>query len=579
MPNLRHLTVRCPGQDPRDRGRRSIVDYALISLRIAVERAPLGKLHKLSLSSVHPAAFCYLRHTQGFGSVPSAGRRWSQIRKLSISVESSSDLYAASSASSAPPPPGLDLLKIMDDYVRFFAPGLDKFSFAWVGPRGPCPVSLSTVDDALSLAGPPGSLSRKLFHEVTSPMSPLPTRPPRPPIRFPRLRHLRIRNAAISAPQLGDLIRSHSRTVKGFDFDNVVLAGAGAGKGRGSWDEALAPLSRDPCWAARSSGAVAASASASASASSPSLVAGESDEELSCPSAAVEAASRELLQLDLGWLAVGREEGHGVEGLADDGADDTVGFTAKLRRTRTRRRRREDHDGGGGSGSSSARGHDTPESRLPRLPRSPPSPSPPPPPPPPAPSPSSSSSSSSPSSSRHHHQSQTRKPSKRKLKPAPASGPDARPRPVAPTHSPPTPKPIIITAPILASDPHPVLLQPTVYDPSRRRRRRSSSSSGITSVQRNLEQEEAHRRLAQDPDARVSALRKAKQAVLCKLSREFCAKRTREADTVAAACRLVACREWTAGGGDGLAARDTLLEDGMRCESQSAVVPLMLCRS
>ena len=57
MPNLRHLTISCPGQEAGMRYRRDCVDYALISLRIALERAPLLKLEKLSLSNIH-AAVC-----------------------------------------------------------------------------------------------------------------------------------------------------------------------------------------------------------------------------------------------------------------------------------------------------------------------------------------------------------------------------------------------------------------------------------------------------------------------------------------------------------------------------------------
>lgn len=37
MTNLRHLKINCEGQHPSHRYRRSVVDYALISLRIAVE--------------------------------------------------------------------------------------------------------------------------------------------------------------------------------------------------------------------------------------------------------------------------------------------------------------------------------------------------------------------------------------------------------------------------------------------------------------------------------------------------------------------------------------------------------------
>ena len=49
IPNLKHLKVSCPGQEPNQRYRRGIVDYALISLRIAIERCKLPLLDTLSL--------------------------------------------------------------------------------------------------------------------------------------------------------------------------------------------------------------------------------------------------------------------------------------------------------------------------------------------------------------------------------------------------------------------------------------------------------------------------------------------------------------------------------------------------
>ncbi|KAJ2970529.1 hypothetical protein NQ176_g8144 [Zarea fungicola] len=169
LTNIRHLTVRCPGQNPAERYRRDIVDYALISLRIAVEKAPLMNLHKLSLSSLHPSALNYLRHVNGIGSVPSASRRWKQIRKLHMSIEA----WDFSSATN----PGLDHLKIIDDYIRQLAPRLEKLAFSWIGAaKGPCPIALSS--DALF--APPRS-SQKLFNELTSPhvatASPALTRP------------------------------------------------------------------------------------------------------------------------------------------------------------------------------------------------------------------------------------------------------------------------------------------------------------------------------------------------------------------------------------------------------------------
>lgn len=67
MPNLRHHRINCEGQIPSHRYRRSIVEYALISLRMAVEQAPLRLLDRLSLLSIHPAAVLYLQPNLGFG--------------------------------------------------------------------------------------------------------------------------------------------------------------------------------------------------------------------------------------------------------------------------------------------------------------------------------------------------------------------------------------------------------------------------------------------------------------------------------------------------------------------------------
>ncbi|KAK3181840.1 hypothetical protein K4F52_006907 [Lecanicillium sp. MT-2017a] len=493
LPNMRHLTIRCPGQDPAERYRRDIVDYALISLRIAVERAPVNNLHKLSLSSLHPAALNYLRHVAGFGSVPSAGRRWKQIRKLHMSIESW-DFHG--------PSPGLDHLKIIEDYIRTLSPKLEKLSFSWIGRKGPCPISLS----ADALFAPPRS-SKKLFHEVTSPMSPLPVLPGRSPIHFPALRYLQIRNATMNAPQLRQLITSHQKTVKEFDFENVSLAD------KGKWAEALAPVDEDRTW----------SRSSFTTPSECSLVTSESSDDLPSPSAAVEAASRDLLGMDFGGFGFDEEEKSVIEGLSEEIAaarEASSGFTTKLKKKRTKhhksKHRKQHKDRSDDDDRASHHSHH------------------------------------SSSSSKSHK----RKPSEPRLKPsfestrAPVSIPDP-----------------LISPPIMASDPQPVLLQPTVYDPSGRK----SHDDGITAVQRNLEQEEAHRLLAEDAAARVSALQRAKDAVMNKLTREFSKKA--KTNGAVAACRLLASRDI-----GGYCGRDFVLEDRRTIESQSAVVPLMFNR-
>ncbi|KAK7927835.1 hypothetical protein PG985_004833 [Apiospora marii] len=215
VPNMRHLTIKTPGQNAEERYRRSIVDHALISLRIALERAPLEKFVKLSLSPTHPSAFLYLRHAPGFGCTPSAGRRWQQIRKLEITVEAW-DFYG--------PSPGLDQLKIIDDYIRIFAGCVEKFTFIWLGRSGPCPLSFA----ADPLLAPP-AIAPKV---VTK------------PIQFRKLRYLSVRNTTMDAPQLDEIMRSHQKCVYEFDFQDIVLVNGGL------WCTALAPLMRTGRWAA-----------------------------------------------------------------------------------------------------------------------------------------------------------------------------------------------------------------------------------------------------------------------------------------------------------------------------------------
>ena len=502
LPGLRHLTVRCPGQDPSERYRRGVVDYALISLRIAVERAPLDRLTKLTLSGLHPAAFHYLRPVAGFGCLPSAARRWRQITRLSISVDAW-DFHGAS--------PGLDHLKIIDDYIRFFAPSLEKLSFAWLGQRGPCPVALS----ADPLFAPPRA-SKKLFHEVTSPMSPLPTPPPRAPMHFARLRHMHVRNAAMNAPQMRALIEAHRATVRGFDFENVVLADDG------SWDEALSPVGEDRAW----------SRSSMAAASDCSVVTCDSGEELPSPSAAAAAASKELLDLDLGGLSFSDEDKDEVlEGLAEDVAaarEASLSFSTKLTKKRVRRRRRKHHSDDATDESHHHHHHHH---------------------------------------HKHHDERESSSHSHRRKQPSIESDMLHRPETPVPTST--------ISAPLLSSNPRPVLLQPTVYDPASPHHQ-SSPSDGLSPVQRNLEQEEAHRLLAEDPAARASALHRAKEAVLAKLSREFCARRAR----VGAAEAVSACRLMGGGLRDfGGCGREVVVEDRATLERGSAFVPLMFSRA
>ncbi|KAH8911015.1 hypothetical protein BR93DRAFT_872921 [Coniochaeta sp. PMI_546] len=592
MPNMRHLTIKTPGQDPKERYRRDIVDYALISLRVTLERTAFPKLTKLSLSGVHPTAFNYLRPAPGFGSSPSGTRRWRQIRKLYISVESW-DFYGAS--------PGLDHLKIIDDYIRFFAETVEKFHFSWLGRRGPCPLALS----ADPLFAPPRS-TKKLFAEVTSPMSPLPPRPSRRPLIMPRLRYMQVRNATMNAPQLRDLVEAHKQSVREFDFENVVLIN------NGSWDEALEPLKDGGgnSWSRYSIGGSVRSdrpglvrSLSGSSGAAAAAVPSHDDEQLPSPSAAAAAASKELLDVDLEGMMLGgpndvdvleagvEEWARGVTAAAHDGfmvdpmpskqPDDgglasdieaakeaSLAFSTKLKKRRIRKKTSRRHHRRDGTtsdaeetaddraaarseaGSSSSKRHHTKSHKHSRSDET-----------------HDRSHSRSRDRSHSRHRGEHRGPHRRRRHSDEApevprmpdfiaevlasddeaaislaslrskrSGSNSRPR----TPQDPIPD-ANISAPILNPDPLPVLLQPTVYDPSSKtgplinlataHTTDGAVEDGLSPIQRHIEAELllAAEQEAEEAATRNSALKRAREAVLAKLSREFVRRKAAQA--------------------------------------------------
>ena len=213
MSSLRHLKIACEGQSPAHRYRRSVVDYALISLRVAVEQAPLASLDTLSLLPIHPGGILYLRPIMGFGSSPVSGKRWRQIRKLVIHMESFP--YEQGQP--------MDHLKLLHSYLQSF-PSLKSFGFRWKGIKGPCPLSLATEPCLVASSNQPPSQA-------------CPTRrtcPPNP-LKFRSLQYMALENAVLDASQVSSFILEHRRTLREFEFEEVVLRS-------GTWDDALAPL-------------------------------------------------------------------------------------------------------------------------------------------------------------------------------------------------------------------------------------------------------------------------------------------------------------------------------------------------
>ncbi|KAI4261421.1 MAG: hypothetical protein L6R42_003380 [Xanthoria sp. 1 TBL-2021] len=213
LPTLKHLKISCPDQETGQRYRRSIVDYALISLRIAVERCKLPLLSSLSLVSIHPGAALYLNPTMGFGARPNSVKKWKQIKNLAICMDS---------IPLSPYPPS-DHLKLLHSYLHVFASSLRNFVFRWHGSNGLSPLSL---DKELCLQDrSPGMACPRRCHLALRPLT------------FEKLRQMEVENIVVDASQVSSFITAHRHTIREFNFEDTHLRS-------GTWDQALAPLTR-----------------------------------------------------------------------------------------------------------------------------------------------------------------------------------------------------------------------------------------------------------------------------------------------------------------------------------------------
>jgi hypothetical protein len=217
MSGVEHITINCPDQNMSPRYRRSISDYTLVSLRIAIERAPLYLLSSLKLRAIHPSALLYLQPILSYGSTPNSCRRWSQIRQLSIDME--------------PTPFHLgyadEHLRVVQSYLRSFATTLTHLAFRWLGSsRGPSPLT------SVSKFGP----------QIPQPHGP----PPSPgsgdddtipirPLRFFHLQYLLLENALMDSEQVSSFITHHRHSLREFCFEDVALR-------NGDWQSTLEPL-------------------------------------------------------------------------------------------------------------------------------------------------------------------------------------------------------------------------------------------------------------------------------------------------------------------------------------------------
>lgn len=214
LPFLRQITISCPDQPANQRYRRSAVDFALTSLRLAIEAANPPYLDTLQLDPIYPSAIFYLRPQNGLGTSPASTRVWNRIKNVSIAMQNFVETEDDTT----------DHLKVLHTYLQTFRL-MQNLSFTWLGEPGPCPLSL----DVEPCTSRPSSLDCSSSCPVTSAL------PACRPIKFRKLRCMRLENAILDATQASRVITTHRKCVRDISFESCTLRS-------GTWDDALAPL-------------------------------------------------------------------------------------------------------------------------------------------------------------------------------------------------------------------------------------------------------------------------------------------------------------------------------------------------
>lgn len=223
LPTLEHLKVCCVGAGAGagmvPPTHRSIVDYALMSLRIAVEQAPLPNFRELSLLPIHAGGLLCLHPLLGFEPKAASAKRWGQLRRLTIHMDS----FPSHSNQST------EHLRILHAYLHAFSSCLTRLSFRWTGKRGPSPLSLDG-EPCVQPAGSHPSRSRASLAAAAATGSG--SMEKMKPLKFRRLQALELGNAAMDAGQVNAFIRRHRSMLSDFKSDDVSLRD-------GCWDDAL----------------------------------------------------------------------------------------------------------------------------------------------------------------------------------------------------------------------------------------------------------------------------------------------------------------------------------------------------
>jgi hypothetical protein len=165
----------------------------------------------MSLLSVHPGAVLYLRPNQGFGTSPASSKRCAQIRILTIQMTS----FAYE------PGQPTDHLKLLHAYLGSF-PSLQRIGFHWEGDRGLSPLSLATA-----------STFNGAVREKPSPVFPRHPEKALRQVQFKSLQKMEHVNATMDVSQVAYFTQEHRRSLREFNFENVVLrSGTGTMRSR-----------------------------------------------------------------------------------------------------------------------------------------------------------------------------------------------------------------------------------------------------------------------------------------------------------------------------------------------------------
>jgi hypothetical protein len=213
LTNLQHLRISCVEADGAIQSRAQgtdIIEIALTSLLHAVEHARFKHLDTITLSNIRHTDINALSSLT-MSTNPGSAKRWSNIHILNISMS----LPSTSSIKK-------DQLKLLREYIRNHK-GLHRFSFRWIGARGPSP-----LPELL----PQQKTTHPAFRDTSA--------------MFPHLEYLTLNNVTISAPQMQRLMQTHKTTLIEVNLENVVLKD-------GKWNDALATMdgveikSEGPC--------------------------------------------------------------------------------------------------------------------------------------------------------------------------------------------------------------------------------------------------------------------------------------------------------------------------------------------